>query len=184
MPNDDGWMSQSADTDAVLYQDEWLSIRRTPGGYVYTHEEKGNGNGVAVLAYNLAARQVVGRYEECPPHRDGVALCALTGQMDVPGEDPFTAATRELAEESGIVVHPGELLSLGTVQNGKQTDTKMHLFVVDVGDRVLPEHPVGDGTRGEANAYCEWIPVGVAIGSKDPLLITLVARVFGNEVLV
>lgn len=173
--NDDGWMSESADSDKVLYANEWLSLRETPGGYTYAHEEKGRGAGVAVIAYRNYPVMIVGRYEECPPHRDGMALCAITGQMDHAGEVPRSAAIRELKEEAGIQVGFDDMKDLGTVKSGKQTDTDMHLFSVDVRDREIGE-AVGDGTRGERDAYCKWITPNAALWSKDPLLAMLVAR--------
>ncbi len=177
MPDDnDGWMSTSADNDEILYSDDWLSIRETPGGYVYMHQEKSNGGAVAVLAYKTNPMKVVGRYEECPPHRDGNALCSLTGMMDKEGEPAVDCAVRELEEEAGIVAGSDELKPLGTVRMGKASDTLMHLFGIDIGDRDIGKS-VGDGTRGEANAYCEWISVDDAFYSKDPLLATMVARV-------
>lgn len=171
----DGWMSESADSDKVLYANDWLSLRETRGGYTYAHEEKGRGAGVAVLAYQEDPLRFVGRFEECPPHRDGMALCAITGQMEYQAESPLATAVRELKEESGIEVHYSQLGDLGTVKSGKQTDTVMHLFAVDVGDREISE-AVGDGTRGERGAYCKWISPNAALWSKDPLLAMLVAR--------
>ena len=175
MSNDE-WISQSADKDKILFADEWLSLRQTSGGYTYTHEEKGNGAGVAVLAYKISPMRVVGRYEECPPHRDGLALCSLTGQMDQEGESPVEAAVRELEEEAGITVNIDEMNSFGTVKSGKQTDTDMHLFYVYIKKDSNIGPALGDGTRGEANAFCQWITPDQAIQSKDPILATMMAR--------
>jgi len=181
MPEEnDGWMSESADSDKVLYANDWLSLRETPGGYTYAHEEKGRGQGVAVLAYRTNPLRIVGRFEECPPHRDGgLALCALTGQIDQADqtiESPRAAAVRELKEEAGIDADFTEMKDLGRVKNGKQTDTDIYLFSVDVGGREIDE-AVGDGTRGERGAYCEWVKPWMAIQSKDPLLAMMAARV-------
>lgn len=172
----DDWMSKSADEDEVLWRNEWLSLRQTKGGFTYAHEEKGRGGGVAVLAYRGKPMQIVGRFEECPPHRDGMSLCALTGQLDKEGEPPIDAAVRELQEEAGIIVGSHEMTSLGTVKSGKQTDTEIHMFAVDIGDRDIGK-ALGDGTRGEEGAYCKWIDYGQAVESKDPLLGTMAARV-------
>lgn len=177
--SDDNWMSKSADSDKVLYTNEWLSLRRTPGGYTYAHEEKGCGAGVAVLAYRTNPLRIVGRFEGCPPHRDGLALCALTGQMDKEDEKPLFAAVRELKEESGISVNFLEMKDLGFAQSGKQTDTTMCLFAVDVGSREIGE-AIGDGTRGERGAYCKWIDIPDALWSKDPLLAMMTARLISQ----
>lgn len=188
MSNDD-WMSKSLESDEFLFGNEWLSLRKTPGGFTYSHEEKGGGQGVAVLAYKLQPLQIVGRFEECPPHRDGRALCAITGQMDVKGESPVDAAVRELKEEAGIEVPNHALRELGFVNSSKQTDTIMWLFAVDVCHLDIGESQ-GDGTRGEKGAFCHWIAPGPAIWSKDPLLSTMIFRAglaeeiqhLGNEI--
>lgn len=165
--------------DAILFDNEWLGIRETPDGYIYMHQNKSNGQGVAVLAYREGSDglEIVGRYERVPCHRDGFALCALTGMMET-DETPVDVAVRELKEESGIDAEASEMESLGTVRNSKASDTTMHLFGIDVGDRDIGEI-VGDGTFGEEGAYCRWVTVGDAVGSKDPLLATLVARKCG-----
>ena len=175
----DGWMSESAEADRVLHANDWLSLRETRGGYTYAHEEKGRGAGVAVLAYRTDPLRIVGRFEECPPHRDGMALCAITGQMDHEGKTPRAAAVRELKEESGIEVDYNQMADLGCVRNGKQTDTEMYLFSVDVEYREIGA-VVGDGTRGERDAYCEWINEDAALWSKDPLLAMMTARLIRN----
>jgi len=182
---EDGWMSKSANEDEILFANEWLSVRETPGGYTYVHQEKSNGAGVAVLAYRWDAKhtpkgwrggnlEIVGRFEECPPHRDGLALTSLTGMLEE-GEDPLNTAVRELWEEAGIQVSPGDMKPLGTVKPSKASDTVMHLFSVDVGEALLGKG-VGDGTRGEANAYCRWVSRQAAIDSKDALLSVMILR--------
>jgi len=163
--------------DHVLYENEWLEMRETPDGYVYSHEAKSDGRGVAVLAYRHsdAGVEVVGRYERCPCHRDGFALTSLTGLMDAGDEAPVETAARELKEEAGIDVAPGELKSLGAVRPSKQADTTMHLFCCDVGDRDIGE-TVGDGSSGEEGAYCRWVTPRDACLSKSPVLAALVTR--------
>lgn len=176
-----GWMSESADADKTLYKGDWLTVKQTPGGYDYMHQEKSNGGAVAVLPYKLRPARIVGRYEECPPHRDGLALCAITGMMDHPGEDPATTAARELEEEAGIIAGSSELKYLGAVRTSKASDTTMHLFSINIGDRDIGK-PAGDGTRGEANAYCKWINVDEALKCKDPLVAAMMARTFGVDI--
>lgn len=164
----------NARTSKTLYRNEWLSLQETMDGYVYTHEEKSDGQGVAVLAFRPRPLRVVGRYENCPCHFDGMALTSLTGQLDQ-GETPVQTAVRELFEEAGITVGPDEMKSLGTVRPSKASDTVMHLFAVDIGDRDIGRAP-GDGTKGEEGAYCKWVGHEEAIMSKSPVLATMVAR--------
>lgn len=168
--------------DHILYNNEWLQMCETPDGYVYSHEAKSDGKGVAVLAFRQQnGIEVVGRYEQTPCHRDGFALTSLTGLMDAADEYPAETAARELKEEAGIDVAPEQMRSLGSVRPSKQADTTMHLFCVDVGDRDIGES-VGDGTSGEQGAYCRWVTPREACLSKSPVLAALVARalLFGD----
>lgn len=168
----------SYEGDAILYDNEWLQLRETSDGYVYAHENKSNGRGVAVLAYRRVGDelQIAGRFERCPCHRDGFALTSLTGQIE--GDDePITTAVRELKEEAGIDAVESEMQTLGTVRPGKQTDTIMHLFAIDVGDRDIGE-ALGDGTAGEQGAYCAWVTLTDAALSKSPVLAALLLRSF------
>lgn len=163
--------------DAILYDNEWLQMRETPDGYVYSHEAKSDGQGVAVLAYRKRndTVEVAGRYERCPCHRDGFALTSLTGLMDRDDEDAVATAVRELKEEAGIEVAAGEMQTLGSVRPSKQADTVLHLFSVNVGDRDIGES-VGDGSAGEQDAYCAWVTPVDACLSKSPVLATMVVR--------
>jgi 8-oxo-dGTP pyrophosphatase MutT (NUDIX family) len=169
--------AQLREPDRILFDNEWLQIRETPDRYVYCHDAKGGGHGVAVLAYRAVDGeiQVVGRYERCPCHHDGFALTSLTGMMDSSLEDAVATAVRELKEEAGIDATTDEMESLGTVRPSKHDDAVLHLFCVDVGDREIGE-AVGDGTAGEVGAYCRWVSFKDAIWSKSASLVTMVAR--------
>lgn len=169
--------SYAKNGDLILHDNEWLQMRETPDGYVYSHEAKSNGLGVAVLAFREhdGNVEVAGRYERCPCHRDGFALTSLTGLMDVAAEAPVDTAVRELKEEAGIDARADEMQSLGFVRPSKQADTKLHLFCVDVGDREIDE-AVGDGSSGEQGAYCAWVSPRDACLSKSPVLATMVTR--------
>lgn len=168
--------------DTILYDNEWLQMRETPDGYVYSHEAKSDGLGVAVLAYRRVGDdiQVAGRYERTPCHRDGIALTSLTGLVDKAGEDPVGTAVRELKEEAGIDAIRSEMQPLGEVRPSKQADTVMHLFAIDVGDRDIGK-AVGDGTAGEADAYCKWVTLTDACLSKSPVLAALLVRTFISD---
>lgn len=162
--------------DYILYENKWLQLRETSDGYVYAYEAKGRGEGVGVLAYRWRGEvaQIAGRYERCPCHRDGFALCALTGQAE-PNEKPVETAVRELKEEAGIDAKVGEMQPLGSVRPGKQTDTTLYLFGIDVGSRDIGP-ALGDGTAGEVGAYCRWVSLIDACLSKDPVLVTMAVR--------
>jgi 8-oxo-dGTP pyrophosphatase MutT (NUDIX family) len=169
--------SYAKNGDSILYDNEWLQLRETPDGYVYSHEAKSDGQGVAVLAYRKrdGGAEVVGRYERCPCHQDGFALTSLTGLMDRDDEDAVGTAVRELQEEAGIEVAIGEMQPLGSVRPSKQADTFLHLFGVDVGDRDVGD-AIGDGSSGEQDAYCAWVTPVDACLSKSPVLATMVVR--------
>lgn len=76
--------------------------------------------------------------------RRRLLLCHITGTakwdipkgMQDPGEDPLTAAMRELREESGLVFAPERFVELGRI--AYRRDKALHLYRVDVGDE-LPD---------------------------------------------
>jgi len=161
----------------TMWEDQWLAIRQLKGehSYTYSHENKCDGIGVAVLVYKTDPFLIAGRYENCPPHRDGIALCALTGQYDNDSESLEECAAREVLEESGIKCEAQELQSLGTIRPSKSSDTTIHMFALDAKDRELGE-ATGDGTKGEEGAYCHWVTVDEAATCKDPIMASLIAR--------
>jgi len=167
--------------DQVLGGDEWLQLRRTPDGYTYMHELRCNGQIVAILVvrHDDAELPILGRFERCPSHHDGFALCAVTGGMEKE-QLPSDTALMEIAEETGYNVDKDSLIDLGSVRPSKGADTTAHLFAVDVTglDRGEIE---GDGSSGEDGAYVEWISVKDAIQCKDPLLATMIARYYGID---
>jgi len=164
-------------TDPTLWQDEWIAVKKRDGWYTYTHQLKCNGQGVAVMGYRQgpAGLELVGRYENCPPHDDGITLCSLTGMVE--GEDNvLQTAKRELWEEAGIDAPEGDFQYVGAARPSKASDTAIHLFLINVAGRDIGK-ATGDGTKGEEGAYCRWISFQDAVMSKDPILATLAARV-------
>src|SRR5690606_3338734 len=110
--------------DEVLWQDEWLAVKRKDGWYTYSHSVKSEGKGVAVLGYTEDGL-VLGRFENTPPHNDGVSLSSLTGMVEV-GDTPLKTATKELKEESGFEVDESEFVDLGTVRPSKSSDSVIY----------------------------------------------------------
>ena len=170
-------LSLSSKEDPTVWKGKYLSIRKKDGWYEYLHD--GNAMLVIVLGYRRLAVdqwQFLGRYETCPPHSDGLALCALTGGIEE-GEEPIAAAARELEEESGIKIEQDKFTSLGTARPSKASDSTAYFFAVSL---EIPEQDKyvgkGDGTEGEKGSYCTWINYNTAIEAKDPLLIAAVAR--------
>jgi len=169
--------------DPVLWEDEWLQVKMKDDWYTYTHSIKSNGGGVAVLAYSKDPLMILGRYENTPPHGDGIALASLTGMMDKEEEDALTTAVRELEEEGGYKEDKGKFLDLGTVRPSKSSDTIIYMFACEVEHKEGKMSGEGDGTQGEADAYCKFISLQEAIDSKDALLATMVARLLTREIL-
>lgn len=160
-----------------LYKNEWLSLKETDDGYVYSHEEKCNGQIVAILVFLEneieEIEQILGRFEIVPCHNDGCTLVSITGGVEN-GEIKKTAIL-ELEEEAGILAKEDDLISLGTVRPSKSTDSIVYLFGVN-GDNKISVTPRGDGSEGEKHAYCKWITPVMVAKSKDPLLSTMLLR--------
>jgi 8-oxo-dGTP pyrophosphatase MutT (NUDIX family) len=163
--------------EQTVYQGKYISVKLLDGWYEFLRD--GTGKFVAVLGYRRIGKdawEYLGRYENCPPHKDGIALCSLTGGMEE-DEEPTQSALRELKEESGITTDE-ELESLGTVRSSKASDSTGYLFAVDLSE--VPDQPKytgkGDGTKGEEGSYCKWVSREEAINAKDTILITMIAR--------
>jgi len=174
------YISKRASKDKILWKGKYISIKLLDDWYEYLHD--GTGKLVVVLGYRRVGKdawEYFGRYENCPPHKDDIALCALTGGVEK-DEDPKEAALRELKEESGIVYdsYDSKIKDLGTLRPSKASDSTAYLFAIDLGK--VPEKErytgEGDGTKGEEGAYCKWVSRKEAINSKDPLLISAIAR--------
>ena len=122
--------------------------------------------------------EYLGRFETCPPHGNELKLCSITGGYD--NADKFSlkqCAINELYEEAGYQVSPKYLIDLGTVYESKSSDTVIHMFAIDMDlADVKKVEAIGDGTKGEEGAYCDWISKYDAITCNDPLLITMVTR--------
>jgi ADP-ribose pyrophosphatase YjhB (NUDIX family) len=175
--------------DTMLFENKWFSVveRELDNGIKWTFGTHPwcNAGGVAILpfkqeVYNergigYTELSFLGRVEICPAHSDEPALCVVAGGMDKDGETPIQVAVRELAEETGFIARTKDMISLGAVRPSKGTDTTMHLFAVDVTNLERAEAS-GDGSLIEQLASTKWIRKREAVFSKDPLLVTCVAR--------
>lgn len=175
-------------SEQTLFSHKWAEIKEIKtdkGSYVYHHQNWSNGEGVAILAYRrvlsdltptVKVIQVLGRYEICPAHDLDFELCSITGGMDKEGEPSYETAKRELLEEAGYDVDVNKLVYLGELYPSKQSDTLVHTFAVEITNEVQQEI-VGDGTMGEEGAYCQWMPIELAVTeSKDPILHSMIAK--------
>jgi len=169
-------VTRDGEDEIICPGDEWMDLRRTPCGYTYAHEKRECV--VALLVRNSSdGRTILGRFEEVPPHKDGLKLVSLSGTIEE-GECPEAAVIREIAEEAGYHIKPEALLPLGHVFPSKGGSIKVYLYAVDVGN--VPQGVAkGDGTVHEEMAYTDWVAVEDVLHSTDPVLVTLAARYLG-----
>lgn len=171
-------ISKRAGNVKQLFKGKFLTINLLDDWYEFIHD--GNGKFVAVLGYRRLGKdywEYLGRFENCPPHQDGISLCCLTGGIEN-DELPLDAAKRELKEESGIDIETKMFKSLGEVRPSKMSDSTGYLFAVDLSHIAEQDKYVGggDGTKGEMGSFCKWVDKEKAFNSKDPLLITCISR--------
>lgn len=164
--------------DKTLWSNKWMAVKETDDDYTYIQDQ--SGKFVAVLG--IAGNKIVGRFEEVPPHKDGIKLVSLTGGIE-DGEKPADAVLRELKEESGISVKKDKLIDLGTIRPSKGTNSTGYLYAVEVKEKKGKFSGKGDGTEHEKKAYCKFVPLKEALNSKDSILITMVARYVLREML-
>ena len=89
----------------------------------------------------------------------------------------------ELEEEAGIIGSLDELESLGTCCPSKASDTLMHLYAYNGSGKQLGEIK-GDGTRGEEEAFVEWMPGYKVIENTNcPLVGLAFARLMNKKLL-
>lgn len=177
---DDSTVGKSV--DKLLFENEWLSVYEHDGWYIAAHESRcERGELVAVLPFTLGMNgnvdKLLGRYEECPAHGDGMQLCSITGGVDH-GSNPVDAAIQELWEEGGFRADANDLIDLGTVRPIASSDAKVFLYGIDVTDdaHLRREDSIGDGTKGEEGAYCDWVDVAEAIQCKSANMLSMICR--------
>ncbi len=129
--------------------------------------------------------EILGRYEICPAHDDGMKLCSLTGGIDENkngwSKSSLIFAQKELEEESGINASKDRFVSLGTVKPSKSADTIVHLFAIELKTELPVKDPKGNGSLGEQGSYCKWISLEEAINCKDPLVHIMLLRKHRNR---
>lgn len=152
----------------------------TPNGeYVYSHENRCDGNIVAVLPYRREGRDAWSygvRKEVTPSWGLKPEFSSVTGGVDK-GESPEEMAVKELKEETGYICETKDLKSLGTCRGTKSTDTLYHLFAVDVTDLKMGEK-TGDGSVYDTEAEFEMMTDTAELRKKivDPIWFTMVMR--------
>lgn len=160
--------------DVILYETEYLSLIERNSWY-YFAQVPGSIGGVIVLLYCLNGKNpILGRYEICPAHGDGMALTAIAGGIEK-GDTPLETAVNESYEEGGYRIDPASFVDLGKCQLSTNQDTVVYLFSADVTNLPRFDAP-GDGTKGEIDSYCDWVSIKEAIFSKSAFMSTLIAR--------
>lgn len=166
----------------VLHHNEWLSLHvvRKPDagfdGYVYSHETRCQGRIIAVLPYRAGSdgrTQYLIKSEVTPCWGFQPVRSAITGGFE--GGDPVDDAVREMWEETGYRVEPGELVSLGESYASKSADTVYHLYAVDLTGKEQHEAP-GDGSRQEAEALSIWVHGDEIPDIMDPQVLVMALR--------
>lgn len=160
--------------DVVLCKTEFLSLIERDGWY-YFAQVPGSIGGVCLLLYRLNDKcPILGRYEICPAHGDGMALTAISGGIEKDAT-PLDTAVNESYEEGGYKINPASFVNLGNCQLSTNQDTVVYLFAADV--TKLPRYDApGDGTKGEIGSYCDWVSTEEAIFSKSTFMSVLIAR--------
>ena len=96
--------------------------------------------------------------------------------------DAEGAVEQELREEAGIDIRSQKgwtMRSLGTCVPSKFLDHVYNLFCINVTDMQLPDDVLrgaGDGSDGEAGAFCRWEYPHVVLGCKCPLVVVMAMR--------
>lgn len=153
-------------SDELLFENKWIQVLERDDWYTFTHNPATDGKAIMVLVYDFNDPddlKLLGRYEHNPAHTGGsrspkdssMELTSITGsyEKDMTLEE---VAIMELEEEAGLLAEVEELESLGMIYPSKGSDTEIHLYAIDGAGRELKK-PTGDGSKGEENAYVEWM---------------------------
>ena len=164
--------------DKTLYKTPFLALVERDGWY-YFAQIPGSKGGVSILLYRRDDElSVLGRYEICPAHNDGMALTAISGGIEE-GDSLLETAVKESYEEAGYKLNASDFVDLGRCNLSTNQDTYVYLFAADVTG--LPRHNApGDGTRGEIGSYCDWVTPIRAIQSKSAFMSALILRLFAK----
>ncbi|QIS11319.1 NUDIX domain-containing protein [Nocardia arthritidis] len=176
----------------TVYSGAILALRldkvAMPGGKVVEREVVEHHGAVAVLAVDDADNVVLIRQYR---HPVGARLLELpAGLLDVPGEDPLTAARRELAEETGLAARDWSVLVDVALSPGF-TDEALRVYLasgLSETDRPEPEFeeadlelvrlPVAEAVRAAlagrsptpppSRVCSRWPPRGRAVSRRAP----------------
>lgn len=144
----------------LLYDNKWLQLKIADDQYVFMHEKRCKGEIVAVLPYRIVGDsiEVFIRYENNTAwtnKRDEFLATCITGGVE--DGDALETAKVEMKEEGVYVIDEDSRYEvIGEFRNSKASDTRIHLFVVQVYDNDEQIEAKGDGSVGEQECYCKW----------------------------
>ena len=155
--------------DKLLYEGEYLSIYEKDGWYTYCHDRNGEIIGCLVFTRDKRGNieKVLGRWEYDVQSGEQ-KLTSITGGVE-DGQTPLEACIIEMGEEAGYTVTEDDLIELGTMQPAKSEDTVIFLYGFDATgmEDMRREDSIGDGTKGEEDAYCAWVDMGPEVINMD-----------------
>lgn len=138
--------------------------------HTYTHCDTTDSKSVVVLPYrdHQGKREFLLRHEIVSAHGLQPVWCSITGGVE-PGVNHLDQAVAELKEESGYQVGVEDMRYLGESMPWKGCDVVMHMYCVDLTGSTRGK-AIGDGSKVEDDAMCDWRSLADMIGCKDPLL--------------
>jgi hypothetical protein len=163
--------------DETLFANEWLSLKRIVApekginGYIYSHETRCNGKIISILPYRLLNHnreiQFLLRSEVTPCWDvNNPTFSTITGGTEEP--TPQLDAIRELREEAGYQIELKELIDLGTSYGSKSSDTRYHVYSVDLGGKERGA-AAGDGSHLEEAGEAIWVDGKTVLACQDPI---------------
>lgn len=157
----------------LLFDNEWVQLRKANGYYIFSHEIRCNGNIIVIVPFRKNKNgdiNILARVEATPCWDNLTPMrCSLTGGVD-DGEQPLETAIKELQEEIGYIVEKSDVISLGTFYGTKSTDSIYHIFAVEITENTKK----GDTTDKDAGG--EWITLKDVTMVADPFLVAAVSR--------
>ncbi len=168
--------SVDLENDKTLYATEWITLKETNSGYIYTVTKPG----VAILPIRqigdhlevLVRQQISGLL--------GETITVVTGRSEE-GETQLETAVRELQEETGIITNPESFVKVGDLYYGKNNPIPDALFFVLIEElQTKYEKPETDGTIFEEFSKNFWVSEyeleNLLLVSEDPTLYNVLCK--------
>jgi len=151
--------------DETLFDTNWLKLKKTNFGYVYS-ERKGV-DSVAVLLSRknpeTNRREYLVRWQFVPTlsvisnDQHTLMACPITGSIELNEDNVYKTAVREVKEETGYTLSMRDLKFKGRYQLGTQSNESVYTFYAIINKDNETEIPEGDGTEREAESHNQWM---------------------------